>query len=150
MFSRSSGRGGSRTFFRRGCTCLLLYFNTNKPHSFFFLLNTSCIRKPQVISGGVHTLCTPPRSAPEWRLFLLVFRGGRTKGQEVMTSNVDCHAMLWTENSNEHPTTRDQQKHDLEIPQNWLVWSGSPLMIVQNSWIFLIYEIYLEYGTAAI
>ena len=29
-------RGGSRIFFRRGCTCLLLYFNTNKPHSFFW------------------------------------------------------------------------------------------------------------------
>ena len=29
-------RGGSRMFFRRGCTRLLLYFNTNKPHSFFF------------------------------------------------------------------------------------------------------------------
>ena len=29
-------RGGSRVFFRRGCTRLLLYFNTNKPHSFFF------------------------------------------------------------------------------------------------------------------
>ena len=28
-------RGGSRIFFRRGCTRLLLYFNTNKPHSFF-------------------------------------------------------------------------------------------------------------------
>ena len=29
-------RGRSRIFFRRGCTRLLLYFNTNKPHSFFF------------------------------------------------------------------------------------------------------------------
>jgi len=29
-------RGGSRIFFRRGCTRLLLYFNTNKPHSFCF------------------------------------------------------------------------------------------------------------------
>ena len=28
-------RGGSRIFFRRECTRLLLYFNTNKPHSFF-------------------------------------------------------------------------------------------------------------------
>ena len=46
-------------FFRRGCTRLLLYFNTNKPHSFFFLQNTSCIRKPQVISQ-----VPPPRSAP--------------------------------------------------------------------------------------
>ena len=72
----------------------------------------------------------------------------RFSAEAVMTSNVACHAMLWTENSNGHPKTRDQQKHDLEIPQNWLIWSGSPLMIVQNSWIFLIYEIYLEYGTA--
>ena len=48
----SQGRGGSRIFRRRGCTRLLLYLNTNKPHSFFFLQNTSCIRKPQVISGG--------------------------------------------------------------------------------------------------
>ena len=46
-------------FFRRGCTRLLLYFNTNKPH-FFFLQNTSCIRKPQVIPRGVgvRTPCT--------------------------------------------------------------------------------------------
>ena len=56
-------RGGSRNFFRRGCTRLLLYFNTNKPHSFLFLQNTSCIRKPQVICGA-HPLHPPPRSAP--------------------------------------------------------------------------------------
>ena len=67
-------------------------------------------------------------SAPEvadptntWRLFPPVFRKGRMKGQDFMTSNVTCHAMLWTENSNEHPKTRDQQKHDIEIPQNRLV-----------------------------
>ena len=75
-------RGGSRIFFRRGCTRLLLYFNTNKPH--FFLQNTSCIRKPQVISGGregAHPLHPPPRSAPGvwllWQLdtrFAVVFR----------------------------------------------------------------------------
>ena len=53
-------RGGSRIFFRRGCTRLSLYFNTDKPHSFFFWQNTSCIRKPRVISGGggVRTPCT--------------------------------------------------------------------------------------------
>ena len=59
-------RGGSRIFFWRGCTCLLLYFNTNKPHR-FFLQNTSCIRKPQVISeggGGVRTPCTLPLDPP--------------------------------------------------------------------------------------
>ena len=55
------------------------------------------------------------------RLFPLVSRKGRMKGQDGMTSKVACHAMLWTENSNEHPKTRDQQKHDIEIPQNRLV-----------------------------
>ena len=57
--------GRIQDFFRRGCTCLLLYFNTNKLHS-FFLQNTSCIRKPQVISGGggVRTPCTLPLDPP--------------------------------------------------------------------------------------
>ena len=62
---RCSG-GGSRIFFRRGCSRLLLYFNTNKPH-IFFLQNNSCIRKPQVISrggGGVRTPCTLPLDPP--------------------------------------------------------------------------------------
>ena len=60
-------RGGSRILFRRGCTHLLLYFNTNKPPTFFFLQNTNCIRKPQVISGGggAQPLHPPPRSTPE-------------------------------------------------------------------------------------
>ena len=40
-------RGGSRIFFRRGCTRLLRYFNTNKPHSFF-----------------LQNMHPPPRSAP--------------------------------------------------------------------------------------
>ena len=61
LFFPTQGRGGCRIFFRRGCTRLLLYFNTNKPHS-FFLQNTSCIRKPQVISGGGG--CAPPAPSP--------------------------------------------------------------------------------------
>ena len=58
-------RGGSGIFFRDGCTRLLLYFNTNKPHRFFWQ-NTSCIRKPQVISGGggLRTPCTLPLDLP--------------------------------------------------------------------------------------
>ena len=53
-------------FFRRGCTRVMLYFNTNRPHSFLFLQNTSCIRKPQIISGGggCAPLHPPPTSAP--------------------------------------------------------------------------------------
>ena len=64
--SSLQSQGRIQDFFRRGCTRLLLYFNTNKPHSFFFLQNTSCIRKPQAISGGggVHTPCTLPLDPP--------------------------------------------------------------------------------------
>ena len=58
-------RGGSRIFFRRGCTRLLLYFNTNKPDFFFFC------RIPVVLGnrrssrgGGCASLHPPPRSAP--------------------------------------------------------------------------------------
>ena len=69
-FFAATVRGGSRIFFRRGYTRLLLYFNTNKQHSFFFLQNTSCIRKPHVIffggaGGGWAPLHPPPRSAPD-------------------------------------------------------------------------------------
>ena len=52
-------RGESRIFFRRGCTRLLLYLNTNKPNS-FFLQNTR--------GGGGHPLHPPPRSTPGKRL----------------------------------------------------------------------------------
>jgi len=63
---------------------------------------------------------SPPEAADPtnaWRLFPPAFRKGHMKGQDVMTSNVACHAMLWTE----HPKTQDQQKYDIEIPQNRLV-----------------------------
>ena len=63
-FARRIWQGRIQDFFRRGCSRLLLYFNTNKPH-IFFLQNTSCIRKPQVISGGgVRTPCTLPLNPP--------------------------------------------------------------------------------------
>ena len=60
-------RGGSRIFFRRGCTRLLLYFNTNKPHSFFFCRIPVVLenrRSSQGRRGGAHPLHPPPRSSP--------------------------------------------------------------------------------------
>ena len=52
-------------FLGGGALVSCVYFNTNKPHSFFFFLeNTSCIRKPQVIPGGVRTPCTLPLDPP--------------------------------------------------------------------------------------
>ena len=83
-------RGGSRIFFRRGCTRLLLYFNTNKPHFFFFLQNIICIRKPQVISGGgggAHPLHPPPRSAPALPLFRFIFRFAMLLRVAVVTAD---------------------------------------------------------------
>ena len=61
-------RGGSRIFFRRGCTRLLLYFNTNKPH-FFFLGRIPVVLENRRSSlgrgaGGAHPLHPSPRSAP--------------------------------------------------------------------------------------
>ena len=59
-------RSGSRIFFRRGCTRLLLYFNTNKPHSFCripVVLENG--RSSQGGGAGAHPLHPPPRSAPE-------------------------------------------------------------------------------------
>ena len=54
-------RGGSRIFFRRGA---LVSCATSTPINhivFHFLQNTSCIRKPQVISRGG---CAPPAPSP--------------------------------------------------------------------------------------
>ena len=65
-------RGGSRIFFRRGCTRLLLYFNTNKTHSFFFCRIPVVLenrRSSQEEGGrGAHPLHPPPRSFPAFWL----------------------------------------------------------------------------------
>ena len=45
-------RGGSRIFFRRGCTRLLLYFNTNKPHSFFVCRISVVLENRRSSRGG--------------------------------------------------------------------------------------------------
>ena len=58
----SKARGGSRIFFRGwGGGGAVVSCSTSTPIiHFFFLQNTSCIRKPQVISGeGGGGLCTP-------------------------------------------------------------------------------------------
>ena len=59
-------RGGSRIFFRRGCTRLLLYFNTNKPHSFFFFRRIPVVLENRRSSqgGGVRTPCILPLDPP--------------------------------------------------------------------------------------
>ena len=59
-------QGRIQDFFRRGCTRRLLYFNTNKPDSFFFgripVVLENC-RSSQG-GGGVRTPCTLPLDPP--------------------------------------------------------------------------------------
>ena len=54
-------------FFLGGGALVSCSTSTPINHIVFFLQNTSCIRKPQVISGrGAHPLHPSPRSAPAW------------------------------------------------------------------------------------
>ena len=62
-------RGGSRILVRRGCTRLLLYFNTNKPHRSFFFFGRIPVelenrRSSQREGGRVRTPCTLPLDPP--------------------------------------------------------------------------------------
>ena len=59
-------QGRIQVFFRRGCTRLLLYFNNNQPHSFFFGRIPVVLENPRSSQGGrgAHPLHPPPRSAP--------------------------------------------------------------------------------------
>ena len=69
LISRSgSGTGADLGFFLGGGALVSCSSSTPINHIVFFLQNTSCIRKPQVISaggrGGAHPLHPPSRSAP--------------------------------------------------------------------------------------
>ena len=62
---RTEGRGGSRIFIRRWCTRLLLYFNTNKPHIYFFAEYQLYWKTAgHLRRGGVRTPCTLPLDPP--------------------------------------------------------------------------------------
>ena len=59
--------GADPGFFLGGGALVSCSTSTPINHIVFFLQNTSCIRKPQVISGGgggAHPLHPSPRSAP--------------------------------------------------------------------------------------
>ena len=55
-----AAQGGIHDFFRRGCTRLLLYFNTNKPHSFFCRIPVVLEAVGHLRGGGV----APPAPSP--------------------------------------------------------------------------------------
>ena len=74
-FLSSHLTGADPGFFLGGGALVSCSTSTPINHIVFFLQNTSCIRKPQVISrGGAHPLHPPPRSAPGMWLQLLLDR----------------------------------------------------------------------------
>ena len=73
--SRIRLRGGSRIFFRRGCTRLFLYFNTNKPHSFFFAQYQLYWKTAGHLRGGG---CAPPAPSPKIRPCASAFGFGKS------------------------------------------------------------------------
>ena len=116
-------RGGSRIFFRRGCTRLLLYFNTNKPHSFFFGRISVALenRRSSQGEGGAHPLHPPPRSTPVsndywmWHFFITQFHshglhdGGKSK-EVTKKTNVKSQASL-----SKSSRTRTGQKNERRL-----------------------------------
>ena len=68
-----AGSGADPGFFLGGGALVSCSTSTPINHIVFFWENTSCIRKPQVISGGrgggVRTPCTLPLDPPLWILY---------------------------------------------------------------------------------
>ena len=98
-------RGGSRIFLGGGA---LISCSTSTPinHIVFFLQNTSCIRKLQVISGGggVRTPCTLPLDPPLYPEFCLkwmyitrspTFFKIPKRGSQVLISLKNCKVKLF-------------------------------------------------------
>ena len=77
-------QGQLHNFFWRGYTRLLLYFNTNKPHSFFLPAVLENCRSSQ---GGGCTPCTLPLDPPLYPHFLLT---GNCSGSSLISSSLTC------------------------------------------------------------
>ena len=74
--------------FRRGCTRLLLYFNTNKPRSFFFFAEYQLYQKTAGHLRGKG--CAPPSPSPQIRPCCVL--NENLYGQTIKTSS---HTFSW-------------------------------------------------------
>ena len=95
-FLLNKDRGGSRIFLTRWCTRLLLHFNTNKPHSFFFRIQVVLENRRSSRGGGAHPLHPPPRSAPEGALASMMATPAKTllKKWNRVYSNFDAFIII--------------------------------------------------------
>ena len=85
-------------FFRRGCTRLLLYFNTNKP-LLFFLGRIPVVlenRKSSRGAGGVRTPCTLPQDQPLVRIIYEKTKGQVPLGTLLGNQNIQAKEVYWT------------------------------------------------------
>ena len=84
-------------FFLEGGALVSCSTSTPINHIVFFLQNTSCIRKPQVISGGggggTHPLHPPPRSAPVWGFYSQVYDHFLTNAHIYAHKKVHIYAL---------------------------------------------------------
>ena len=83
-------KGGSRIFFRRGCSRLLLHFNTNKPHRFFFFFCSIPVvleNRRSSGGGGVRTPCTPISTPESSRLGGKIFQVTHCKWFNIVSEN---------------------------------------------------------------
>ena len=92
MYVKCQCRGGSRIFFRRGCTPLLLYFNTNKPHSFFCRIPVVLENRRSPQGEGVRTPSTLPLDPPlQWlrsnRELTRIFKKHKNVGKTIKGCN---------------------------------------------------------------
>ena len=94
MFTSTStevryNRGGSRISFRRGCTRLLLHFNTKNSHSFFFFSRIPVVLENRRSSqeGGVRTPCTLPLDPPLYKIQTVLGIQGRSQEETTTEAN---------------------------------------------------------------
>ena len=83
-------------FFLGGGALVSCSTSTPINHIVFFLQNTSCIRKPQVISGGggAHPLHPPPRSAPVYFTLKAIQTSEYVESETTKKDNIMAYLVL--------------------------------------------------------
>ena len=128
-------RGGSRILFRRMCTHLLLYFNTNKPHSFFFGRIPVVLDTAGHLKGGAHPLHPPPRSAPAAKDGIQNRSSTEKKNRNPVPGiwnpwlGIQNLRLSWIEKKKRHVSSLVSLLSLLFVRSHYLQWFSGPLDI---------------------
>ena len=103
---------------------------------FFFWQNTSCIRKPQVISGGVRTPCTLPLDPPlplkmESRIEVPLKKKNRNPVPGIWNPwlGIQNLRLSWIEKKKRHVSSLVSLLSLLFVRSHYLQWFSGPLDI---------------------